>query len=96
MAIHPERRAEEASALEGFESGFGRRHGNAFTAISERLKLDWAVIDCAEAPGGQLLFFEADVAAIVHDMDPPDLYPYKRAAMARVFDAFRAMVERAS
>jgi hypothetical protein len=95
MAFHAERRDEEASALEGFETGFGRRHGSAFTAISERLELDWAIIDCADAPDGQLLFFEADVAAIVHDMDPPDLYPYKRAAMNRVFEAFRSMVHRA-
>lgn len=92
MAYHPERRAEEARTMEGFEKGFGRLHGNAFRSIAERLGLDWVVVDCAEAPDGRLLFFEADVAAIVHDMDPPDLYPYKRLAMARVFDAFRAML----
>lgn len=92
MAHHPERRAEEARALDQFESGFGRRHGKAFAAIADRLALDWVVIDCAEAPDGRLLFFEADVAAIVHAMDSQELYPYKHAAMARVFDAFRAML----
>ncbi len=96
MVDHPERRAEEARVMEGFESGFGRRHGSAFTAIGERLGLDWVVIDCAEAPDGRLLFFEADVAAIVHGMDPPDLYPYKGAAMARIFEAFRAMLNSAT
>ncbi len=92
MADHPERRAEEARTMEDFAAGFGLRHGRAFRAIAERLGLDWVVVDCAEAPDGRLLFFEADVAAIVHDMDPPDLYPYKRLAMARVFDAFREML----
>ena len=96
MADRPERRAEEARTMEGFDAGFGRRHGKAFAAISKRLGLDWVVIDCAEAPDGRLLFFEADVAAIVHDMDPPDVYAYKRPAMARVFDAFRVMVVSAS
>ncbi len=96
MADHPERRDEEARVMGGFETGFGRRHAHAFAAISERLALDWVVVDCAEAADGRLLFFEADVAAIVHDMDPPALYPYKQAAMARVFDAFRALLGSAS
>lgn len=96
MTNHPERRTEEARAMEGFESGLGRRHHHAFAAIGKRLGLDWVVIDCAEAPDGRLLFFEADVAAIVHAMDPPDLYAYKRAPMARVFEAFRALLISAS
>jgi hypothetical protein len=96
MALHAERRAEEASALEEFEIGFGRRHREVFAAMSKRLDLDWVVVDCAEAPDGRLLFFEADVAAIVHDMDPPELYPYKRAAIARVFEAFSAMINTAA
>lgn len=92
MASHPERRAEEARAMAEFDRGFGGRHGTAFARIADRLGLDWVVIDCAEAPDGRLLFFEADVAAIVHAMDPPDIYPYKQAAMARVFEAFRVLV----
>lgn len=92
MASHAERRAEEARAMAGFDHGFGLRHGVAFAQIADRLGLDWVVIDCAEAPDGRLLFFEADVAAIVHDMDPPEIYPYKQAAMARVFEAFRVLI----
>ena len=67
-----------------------------FAAIGERLGLDWVVMDCAEARDGKLLFFEADVAAIVHAMDPPELYPYKRAAIARIIDSFRALLVSAS
>ena len=33
-----------------------------------------------------------EVAAIVHAMDPPDLYPYKPPQMRRVFEAFEAML----
>ena len=38
--------------------------------------------------------FEADNTAIVHDMDPVELFPYKQTQMRKVFDAFIAMLER--
>jgi hypothetical protein len=31
---------------------------------------------------------------IVHDMDPPDIFPYKAPQMQRVFGAFAAMLDR--
>ena len=43
---------------------------------------------------GSLLIFEADNTAIVHDMDPPDVFPYKVPQMRKVFDAFAAMLHR--
>jgi len=42
------------------------------------------------------LLFEADVAMIVHDMDPPDLFPYKAPQMKLVFEAFQAMLRHAA
>ena len=42
-----------------------------------------------------LLIFEADNTAIVHDMDPPDLFPYKAPQMRKIFDAFAAMLSTA-
>jgi hypothetical protein len=41
-----------------------------------------------------LLVFEADSAAIIHMMDPPDLFAYKRPHMRRAFAAFFAMLQR--
>jgi hypothetical protein len=32
--------------------------------------------------------FEADVAMIVHAMDSAELYPYKKPAMAKLFQGF--------
>jgi hypothetical protein len=40
-----------------------------------------------------LLIFEADNTAVVHDMDPPDIFPYKLPQMRKVFDAFAAMLD---
>ena len=51
-------------------------------------------VDCAETRGGSLLVFEADNTAIVHDMDPAELFPYKQPQMRKIFDAFAAMLER--
>jgi hypothetical protein len=43
-------------------------------------------------PDGSLLIFEIDNAAIVHALDDPDDFPYKRPQMRKVFAAFRDML----
>lgn len=92
MAESLAKRAEEALAMTSFDQGFARRHAAAFEALHERLGFDYYSIDCAETRDGRLLLFEADTAAIVHAMDPPDLFPYKPAQMQRIFDAFGTML----
>jgi hypothetical protein len=87
-------RAEEALAMETFDEGFAARHAAAFRRLCEAYPFDYFGIDCAETPDGRLLVFEADVAMIVHAMDPADLYPYKKPAMAKLFAAFVGMLER--
>ena len=94
MAEDPAKRAEEQAAMEGFDAGFGRRHAAAFAALHQRLGLGYFAVDCAEAVDGRLLIFEADVAMIVHDLDPAELYPYKKLQMRKLFDAFEALLRR--
>ncbi len=91
-----EKRAEEARAMEEFDTGFAQRHRTAFREIYERFGLPYLGIDCGETPDGQLLLFEADAAMVIHSMDPPEIFPYKQGQMRRVFDAFYSMLERAS
>lgn len=86
------KRDEEARAMETFETGFARRHERALEEIYRRVGLEYLVIDCGESPDGRLLLFEADAAMVIHSMDPPDLFPYKKAHMERVFQAFYAML----
>ena len=86
------KRAEEAKAMATFDAGFAHRHGVALAALQRRLPFDLWSIDCAEAPDGRLLLFEADTAAILHLMDPDDLFPYKPPQMQRVFAAFDALL----
>ncbi|TCR85256.1 tetratricopeptide repeat-containing protein [Rhizobium sp. BK376] len=88
MADHADRRAEEASWMASFDVDFARRHANAFDALYRRLGLDYFAIDCAELPDGRLLLFEADVAMIIHSMDPVTIFPYKQRPMQLLFEAF--------
>ena len=62
--------------------------------MSARIGLDYVAIDCAETAEGALLVFEADNTAIVHDMDPPNVYPYKSFQMKKIFQAVQAMLYR--
>jgi hypothetical protein len=92
MEQSAEKRAEEAAWFETFDTVFAERHRRAFRALHERIGLEYFVIDCAETPGGDLLLFEADTAMVVHSMDSPDLFPYKRPQMLKVFGAFQDML----
>ncbi|MBV9747377.1 MAG: hypothetical protein JO157_01060 [Acetobacteraceae bacterium] len=94
MADCAEKRVDEALAMAEFDVGFARRHRAGFEALDRWMGLDYYQLDCGETRDGRLLIFEADVAAIVHAMDPPDLYPYKPPQMRRVFAAFEAMLRR--
>lgn len=94
MTEHAERRAEEARWMESFETEFAVRHAEAFSRMHRLLGLDYFAIDCAECRNGSLLLFEADVAMIVHDMDPVDLFPYKKPAMKRLLGAFWQALEK--
>jgi hypothetical protein len=94
MALSVPHRMEEALFMEGFDDGFAARHADALAQLSARMGLDYVAIDCAETPSGALLVFEADNTAIVHDMDPPSVYPYKSAQMRKIFRAVQAMLYR--
>ncbi len=96
MAESAAKRLEEETFMCTFDIGFGRRHQSALGAMADRLGLDYFTIDCAETKDGSLLIFEADNTAVVHNMDSPELFPYKPPQMRKVFDAFAAMLERHS
>jgi len=88
------KRAEEAAGMAAFDDGFARRHAAALAGIDARIGLPWLGIDCAETRDGRLLIFEVDNAMVVHAMDDPGRYPYKRPVMERVFGAFEKMLHR--
>ncbi len=89
-------RAEEAEVMATFDEGFAARHRAAFQALSETLDLEYYGIDCAETLDGRLVVFETDVAMIVHAMDSAESHPYKKPAMAKLFEAFVAGLSEAA
>jgi hypothetical protein len=94
MSASPAKRLEEQTFMQTFDTAFARRHAAALAGIATRIGLDYFTVDCAETKSGSLLIFEADNTAIVHDMDPPDIFLYKAPQMRWVFDAFTAMLDR--
>jgi hypothetical protein len=87
------KRLEEQTFMQTFDIGFARRHQTALAAMAGRIGLDYFTVDCAETKSGSLLIFEADNTAVVHNMDSPDLFPYKPPQMRKIFDAFVRMIE---
>nr|WP_319564047.1 RimK family alpha-L-glutamate ligase [uncultured Rhodoferax sp.] len=96
MVESAEKRAEEEAFMRDFETDFAQRHRVGLRSVYERFGLDYLVMDCAETRDGALFVFEVDAGAVVHSMDPPDMFPYKVPAMQKVFDAFHALLRRAA
>jgi hypothetical protein len=94
MAFSVEKRAEEATFMLDFDVAFGARHREALAEMSRRIGLDYFTIDCAENQNRELLIFEADNTAVVHNMDPPNVFPYKPPQMRKIFAAFTEMLSR--
>ncbi|QPF94016.1 hypothetical protein [Bradyrhizobium commune] len=94
MAFSEEKRAEEAVFMLDFDRAFAARHRHALDEMSRRVGLDYFIVDCAENQSGELLVFEADNTAVVHNMDSPVVFPYKPPQMRKIFAAFTAMLSR--
>ena len=94
MTASASKRLEEETFMHTFDIGFARRHQTVLAALVERVGLEYFMIDCAETDDGSLLIFEADNTAVVHNMDPPSVFPYKSPQMHKIFDVFAAMLER--
>lgn len=94
MAFSEEKRAEEAAFMLDFDRAFAERHRHALDEMSKRVGLDYFIVDCAENESRELLVFEADNTAVVHNMDSPVVFPYKPPQMRKIFAAFSAMLSR--
>src|ERR1700676_3798359 len=94
MAFSASKRLEEESFMRDFDAGFADRHQGALAAMADRVGLDYFTIDCGEKRRGELLIFEADNTAVVHNMDSPEVFPYKPPQMCAIFEAFAAMLYR--
>jgi len=96
MLAAPWKRAEEQRFLDDPAAVLGSRAMTALAAIARRIDLDFAGIDFALLPGGDILVFEANATMLVHLRDSPTDFPYKHVHVPRIFAAFDAMLKRRS
>ncbi len=94
MTQSAQKREIEAQAMADFRDGFARRHGPALQSLFDYTGLDYFSIDCSQTLDGRLLVFEAGSSMVVHDMDPVEIFPYKRPHMQEIFTAFATLVRK--
>jgi tetratricopeptide (TPR) repeat protein len=96
MALDPVRIEEELVFLADPEAAIGARAMAAVAAIGQRLDLDYAGLDFAILPDGRVLVFEANATMLAHPEAPDGPFARKNPFVARILEAFEAMIVRAS
>ena len=94
MADKPEHRREEASFLGDMPATLGSKAMAALERIRDRLGLDYAGVDFAVGPDGDLLLFEANATMVIAPPAADERWAYRRAAIDRIRDAVVAMIMR--
>jgi tetratricopeptide (TPR) repeat protein len=94
MAHQEWMRREEKAFLENPDSVFDAGRRTALKTIQDEIGLDCFGIDCALDPGGDLLVFEVNATMLVHGES--GIFAYKRPYIARIKDAFDAMLAKAA
>jgi tetratricopeptide (TPR) repeat protein len=92
MADKPDHRAEEARFLGDMAAALGYKAMTALERIRDALGLDYAGVDFAVAPNGDLLLFEANATMVIAVPDADERWAYRRAAINRIIDAVVAMI----
>jgi hypothetical protein len=85
-------RAEDARFLADPAAVIGPRAMAALGRVRDLLGLDYAGIDFSLDASGRVVVFEANATMIVLPPGPDPMWDYRRAPVARVIDAVRAMV----
>ncbi len=90
-------RAEDAAFLADMAGVLGPEALAALGRIQAELGLDYAGVDFALGPAGEVLLFEANATMVVLPPAAGVLWDYRRPAAEAVIEAVRAMIiERAS
>jgi glutathione synthase/RimK-type ligase-like ATP-grasp enzyme len=96
MADKPDHRSEEAIFLNDMRAALGDKAMTALEGIRDTLGLDYAGVDFAVAPNGDLLLFEANATMVIAVPDSDARWAYRRDAIGRIIDAVVAMIMRKS
>ena len=94
MTEHAWMRAEEAAFLGDVHTVYDGPRAEALKAIAQKVRLPYFGIDSAVDRDGNVVVFEADNSLIVHALDDPVMFPYKRPAYERITRAVDTMVRK--
>ncbi|PRC93137.1 ATP-grasp domain-containing protein [Solimicrobium silvestre] len=83
--------AEEKLFLQNTAAVLGEPAMAALVQIGQRLNLDYAGIDFALLPDGQVFIFEANATMLVHRVASDGLLAHKNPYIQRIADAFEQM-----
>jgi len=92
MEFNEDKKREELLFMQHFEDNIAKPFEHIFQEIHRLIPLDYWVLDCALSKKGELIVFELDNSAWVHDTDSEELFPYKKAVMQKTFTAFYQML----
>ena len=92
MADRPDHRAEDAAFLADIEGCIGAPALAALGRIKTVLGLDYAGVDFALSPVGEVVVFEANATMVIPQPPPEPIWDYRRAPVAQAQEAVRAMV----
>jgi glutathione synthase/RimK-type ligase-like ATP-grasp enzyme len=92
MAGNPEHRAEDERFLTAMPEVLTPAQMRVLTDIEAALGLDYAGIDFGIDRAGRVLLFEANATMVVNAPDPDPRWTYRRAPVARVLEAIKALL----
>jgi hypothetical protein len=92
MAEEPGHRSEEARFLKDMPSVLGAMAMAALERIRDTLGLDYAGVDFAIRPDGELLLFEANATMVIAPPNQEERWAYRRDAIGKILDAVAAMI----
>jgi tetratricopeptide (TPR) repeat protein len=96
MQDHAWKLEEERRFLADPASVLGERGMAAIESIGKRLDLDYGGVDFSILPDGRVLVFEANATMLVHPEKETGPLAFKNPFVQRIFDAFEALLARAS
>jgi hypothetical protein len=92
MASDAANRAEDERFLTAPESAIGAQAWGVLGRICDALGLEYAGIDFGIDRAGRVVAFEANATMIVLPPGPDTIWDYRRAPVARIVDAVRALL----
>jgi tetratricopeptide (TPR) repeat protein len=92
MAERADYRERERRYLDDLPGTLGPAATTVLEQVGATLRLDYAGVDFALAPSGELVVFEANATMVVAPPGADERWEYRRAAIERVGDAVRAML----